>query len=231
MAAMFVASMRLIWSASQDLEGASRERARAMIMAFLVGSVAVVDYLPTIGVGAVGPVGFAAILSFIGIAANAIWRYPLVELTPEYAAAQILATIKGAVVVVDLDGRIRVVNQAALTMVGYREGELIGKHIRTIIDPQETISTGQLLRSLGTLDLQMGWRTAAGTRVDVTVTSSFVRDADGSPVGIVYVATDVTERRRADQALRESEHAIERCLNGIRFRCGSTTSRRCESSP
>jgi diguanylate cyclase (GGDEF)-like protein/PAS domain S-box-containing protein len=114
--------------------------------------------------------------------------------------------MKGAVVVIDLDGRIRVTNHAVLTMLGYAEGDLIGKPVRTIIDPQETISTGQLLRSLGTLDLQMAWRNSSGDRVDVTVASSFIRDTDGAPVGVVYVASDITERRRAEQALRESEH-------------------------
>jgi diguanylate cyclase (GGDEF)-like protein/PAS domain S-box-containing protein len=202
-AAMLAASVRLIWRASQEVEGASRERAHAILAAFVAGSFAIIDFLPTVGVP---PVGFVAVLAFVGVAASAIWRYHLVELTPEFAAAQILATMKGAVVVIDLDGQIRVANRSALAMLGFAEGELIGKHVRAIIDPQESISTGKLLRSLGTLDLQMAWRTAGGARIDVSVSSSFVRDADGTAVGIVYVANDITERRRAEQALRESEH-------------------------
>ena len=110
-------------------------------IAFAVGCFALIDVLPVVGIG-IRPVGFIAILGFVGVAANSIWRYHLIELTPEYAAAQILATMKSAVIVIDLEAKIRVVNHAAAAMLGFAEGELAGKPVRTIMDPDETISTG-----------------------------------------------------------------------------------------
>jgi diguanylate cyclase (GGDEF)-like protein/PAS domain S-box-containing protein len=40
----------------------------------------------------------------------------------------------------------------------------------------------------------------------VLASSSFVRDGDGAPVGVVYVGSDYTERRRAEESIKESEH-------------------------
>jgi len=212
-AGMFAAAIRMLWRAARTSEGAERKRARSLVAGFSIAMLAMIDFLPTIGID-VPPLGFIAILAFIAVAAHAIRRYSLVELTPEYAAAQILATMKGSVIVVDLDGKIRVANRAAANMLGYPDSALLGKHIRSIVSPEENLTTGQLLHSLGVLEQNMAWRTAAGARIDVAATSSFVRDDSGNPVGIVYAATDVTERRRAEQALRESEHRYRTLFEG-----------------
>jgi len=212
-AGMFAAAIHMLWRAARSNEEVERKRAFALVIAFSIAMLAMVDFLPSIGID-VPPLGFIAILAFVAVAANAIWRYRLVDLTPEYAAAQILATMKGAIIVVDLEGKIRVANRAASAMLGYPDSALIGKHIRSIVSPEENLTTGQLLHSLGVLEQNMAWRTAAGARIDVLATSSFVRDDSGDPVGIVYAATDVTERRRAEQALRESEHRYRTLFEG-----------------
>jgi len=212
-AGMFVLAIRLLWRAARSSEGMEQKRARALVVAFTVAMLSSMEFLPSVGIDIL-PLGFLAILAFIAIATNAIWRYRLAELTPEYAAGQILATMKGSVIVVDLDGKIRVANRAASTMLGYPDSALIGKHIRSIVSPEENLTTGQLLHSLGVLEQNMAWRTAAGARIDVVATSSFVRDDSNTPVGIVYAATDVTERRRAEQALREGEHRYRTLFEG-----------------
>jgi diguanylate cyclase (GGDEF)-like protein/PAS domain S-box-containing protein len=116
-----------------------------------------------------------------------------------------LGTMKSAVLLVDMDARIRVANHATSVMLGYRPNELAGVPLRKIFDTDPSLSTGKLLNSTGVLEQMMIWRAADGSRVDVLASSSFVRDVDGAPLGVVYVANDYTERKRADEALRESE--------------------------
>ncbi|HYM61026.1 MAG TPA: EAL domain-containing protein [Thermoanaerobaculia bacterium] len=212
-AAMLAASYRLLWMSYRENEGEARLRARALLISFGIGSVALLDFLPTIGVD-IYPMGYMALLGFTVVAANALWRYHLVDLTPEFAGGQILETMKSAVLVLDLAGKIRVANHAACTMLGYKDRDLLGQSIRLVADPEQSMSTGQLLKSMGVLEQGMRWRAANGGLIDVVASSSFVRDTDGTPVGVVYVASDVTEKLRADEALRESERRYRLLFDG-----------------
>lgn len=161
------------------------------------------------------PMGFIAdypvaapitVFAFAIAGGSALWRHHRNDLTPEYAAAQMLETMKSAVLLVDMAARIRVANRAACVMLGYPAHDLIGAPLRKILESDPQMSSGKLLNSSGVLEQTMVWLTANGTRIDVLASSSFVRDATEAPIGVVYVASDYTDRRRADDALRESEH-------------------------
>ena len=203
-AAMLPATF-LLWRASLRSHGPAQESAHALMVASIIGLCAFIDFLPAAGVETY-PVGYMALFAFAVVGGSALWRYHLIDLTPEYAAAQILETMKSAVLLVDMDARIRVANHAACTLLGYTQHELIGAPLRKILEPDPNMSTGKLLNSSGVLEQTMVWLGPGGARVDVLASSSFVRDGDGAPVGVVYVGSDYTERRRAEGALKESEH-------------------------
>ena len=202
--AIIIASIHLFWGMYRSAEGAGRERAGALLLAFVLGSLGMFDYLPSVGID-LQPIGFIAALAFVIVAATAVWRFELDDITPQYAAGQILETMKSAVVVSDMNGRIRVVNRGAERLLGYKPDELRDAHLRQILDRDENLTTGQLINSMGVLEHPMVWRAADGSRLDVLAASSFLRDDENTPVGVVYVASDFTERRRAEQALRDSE--------------------------
>jgi diguanylate cyclase (GGDEF)-like protein/PAS domain S-box-containing protein len=204
-AVIILSAIQLLRASYRRAEGTARERAGALLLAFSIGSLALFDYVPSVGV-ALQPIGHLAALVFVILAATAVWRFELSDITPSFAAAQILETMKGAVIVADMSGVVRVVNRAAATLLGYESAALRGVHLRELFPRDQNLTTGQLINSMGILEQTMMWRTADGSLVDVLAASSFLRDVDGSPVAVVYVASDFTERKRAEQALRESEH-------------------------
>jgi diguanylate cyclase (GGDEF)-like protein/PAS domain S-box-containing protein len=204
-AGIIIASIHIFWRMYRRAEGPGRERAGALLLAFVLGSIGMLDYLPSVGID-LQPIGYIAALAFVIVAATAVWHFELGDITPQYAAGQILETMKNAVIVSDMTGRMRVVNRGAERLLGYKADGLQDAHLREILERDENLTTGQLLNSMGVLEHPMVWRTAEGVRLDVLVASSFLRDDEGVPIGVVYVANDFTERKRAEQALRESEH-------------------------
>ena len=203
-AAVLIAAIHRFWRAYRSTEGEAHERAGALLIAFVLGALGMFDYLPSVGID-LQPKGYLAELTLVVVAASAIWRFRLSDITPAYAAGQILDTMKGSVVVVDMTGKIRVVNRAAGNLLGYQPSELLGAHMRQILHGDPNANTGQLLNSMGVLEHAMEWRAADGSPVDVLAMSSFLRSDEGDPIGVIYVASDFTERKKAEQALRDSE--------------------------
>ena len=221
---MFVVAIRMLWRAMQSSEGIERERAERWSSRSASpcwrGSIFFRRSAST------STVRFRGDPRLRDRGGDAVWRYQLVDITPEYAAGQILETMKSAVIVIDMDGRfaspITRVERCSAT-----EPALLGKHLRRSLDPSENMTTGQLLNSPGVLEQQMVWRTAPGTRDRRLATSSFVRDDEGAPVGVVYVATTSRSAAAPNRRCARASTAIARSSKATRCRCGSTTSRRC----
>ncbi|MEO7557979.1 MAG: EAL domain-containing protein [Gammaproteobacteria bacterium] len=192
------------------IAGTHKLRIKWLMLAFSIFYLSTIDYLAHYGIP-IYPAGYLPVFLFLLVASLSIKRYRLVDLSPEFAAGQILETIQGAVLVVDLLGGIRVVNRAACTMLGYRKSELLGQSLTMITEApfDARILPQRVLREGAVHDQEMPWRRKNNGHIDVTVAATAVADRDNFPVGIVYVAFDITERKRAEEAeAREERYAL-----------------------
>ncbi len=181
-----------------------RRRSRLLLVAVVIGHIGIVDFLPSLGIE-IFPFGFVGIGGFLIVVWYAITRFRLTELTPTFAAGEILATMQGAVVVLDLDEKIRFINRAGSQLLGYSPSEIAGLPIFDLVGEEWSDPNATALQRWTFRERAMRWIAQDGRVVPVNVSGSLVRDWDHRPAGIVLTALDVTEREIVDRKLREGE--------------------------
>jgi PAS domain S-box-containing protein len=125
----------------------------------------------------------------------------------------ILHSMADTLVVIDGQGRIVTANRAALDLLGYEEGELEGKPIAFIcgegVTPFDT-GHGVDLGKIGQMNnVETAYVTKDGRRVPMSFSGSMMRDASGRVEGVVCAAQDITDRKRAEEELRQAKEAAE----------------------
>jgi PAS domain S-box-containing protein len=127
--------------------------------------------------------------------------------------AAIVDSCDDAIVGKTLDGIITSWNMGAQRIFGYTEAEAVGQHITLIIPVErhaEEVEVLARLRRGERIDHFETVRQAKdGRRIDVSLTVSPIRNARGRIVGASKVARDITERRVAEDILREGVQVRE----------------------
>lgn len=126
-----------------------------------------------------------------------------------YFHATLLSAIGQAVIATDTIGRITYMNHVAESLYGWRSDEALGHSILEVTDPQmsraqaENILTGLAWGDEWSNEIFVKHRN--GTTFPVEVHDTPILDAKGTLIGIICVASDITERKRAEDSLKESE--------------------------
>ncbi|HME45559.1 MAG TPA: PAS domain S-box protein, partial [Syntrophorhabdales bacterium] len=104
-------------------------------------------------------------------------------------------------------------NRAAAAMYGYSAAEMRGQSIFTLVPPGYADEVSQIYERIGKGEhvdhREMLWLRKDGTQVDVSLTLSPVKDAEGAIVGISITGRNITESKRAQERLREYQTLVE----------------------
>ena len=117
-----------------------------------------------------------------------------------------------AIVAQQLDGVITNWNAAAERMFGYSAAEAVGRDFSFLIPQGSPAIPGSVLdriqRGETGIQYEAMRRRKDGSLVEVSASVSPIRDAAGKVVGASRICRDITERRRTEEALRESEERL-----------------------
>ncbi|MFO7569694.1 MAG: PAS domain S-box protein, partial [Smithellaceae bacterium] len=132
----------------------------------------------------------------------------------------IFENIQEAYFEIDLKGNLTFLNDALSRHLGYPREELPGMHYRQYTDKDEWQTVFDAFNTLYQTGKPMTGLEEKVIRKDGTqgiseISASLMRDPDGKPVGFAGISRDITDRKRMEEQLRQSEERYRTILEEI----------------
>src|SRR5579872_2562160 len=130
------------------------------------------------------------------------------ERTAELLAA-IVETSDDAIIGKSLDGVIQTWNQGAERLYGYGRGEVLGKSMTMLLPPDRPDEEAEILGQIRNGERVAHFETVRMRKdrrvIDVSLSISPIRDRNGVICGASHVGRDITETKRLQEQLRDTQ--------------------------
>ena len=133
--------------------------------------------------------------------------------------AAIVVSSEDAIIGKTLGGIITSWNQSAERIFGYAAKEVLGHNKSLLLPPDRPTEVTDILTRIQKGEIIHHYETVRrrknGTLIDVALSVSPVRDFDGNLIGASTIARDITERRKTEEAFRQSERLVNSTMNSL----------------
>ena len=122
----------------------------------------------------------------------------------------VFASSPDPITIVDLDGNVTECNQATLDALGYSsKDEVVGRSVFALVAKKDRERAkedlNKILEQCSMRNIEYAALTKDGREFLVELSANIIRDSSGNPIGFVAVAKDITQSKKAEKALEESE--------------------------
>ena len=129
----------------------------------------------------------------------------------------VVASSEDAIISKDLAGIIQTWNVGAEKVFGYSAEEAISKNISLLVPPGHTDEVPDVLRRMSQGERIENFETFRmrkdGTIIPVSLNFSAIKDKSGKMIGASNIVHDITDRKRAEDALKKSEHMLQAIID------------------
>ncbi len=191
----------------------SKKRLKNSILAVLMANLGAIDFMGSYGL-TVYPIGYLPILLTIIIITYTIWQYSFGYITPAFAAEEIIATMKDALLVLDNKGNIRVMNQSAAGL--FSDGRVLNGEFFKNLTP-DRVFVAQICTLLrknrsNIASYEIAFQPITGDEKILSLTASAIYDQHQQLTASVCIFRDITELKRAEEELIRHRDNLEKII-------------------
>ena len=132
--------------------------------------------------------------------------------------AHAISSVNECISITDANNNLLFVNDAFVKTYGYSREELIGNNIDMVRGSNLKVEYAETIRSATIKD---GWvgelvnKRKDGTEFPISLSTAVVRDDKGVPIALIGIAIDISERKKNEAQLRNSEESYRGLFNTI----------------